>query len=535
MNPSLKGVIKLKRLFYKSWFSYKKLIKGDREMKKKKYGRLLAVNVLVASQLLLAACNNDSEKTSGENAEYDPNSKLDVSWTTMLHTASTPTDVVLEKIEEATNSNIEFNWVPDASKDERITAALASGELTDIVSLTVLTNSSVRQSLKSGMFWDVGEYLDEYDNLKNISEDMRTAASIEGKLYGVPYQKNLGRSGLLLRQDWLDNLGLKAPTNLDELYEIARAFTEDDPDGNGKDDTIGFSDRNELRYGNFKTLSSYFGTPNGWAVDSDGKFTAEFETQAYKDTMEYSKKLYDNGYSDRDFAVTPKNTQMEKFAQGKAGIYTGLISITQLENMAEGIQNEMEIVPVNKIESPDGEYHIWSENSGIGGLMAFPKSEVETEAELKRLLQFVNDLMDKEVFMLMTGGIEGTHYEIDENGAFQILDSELWQKDVQPFSSSRPSEVTHSIIDGNPRKQLVNEQIDENAGFAVLDPTVPLESPTASERGTELEKLIIDATFKFIMGDIDEKGFDAEVEKWRNSGGDDMRKEYEEAYKIANE
>ncbi|WP_299093635.1 extracellular solute-binding protein [uncultured Metabacillus sp.] len=504
-----------------------------KKIKKKKFAKLAAVNVLVASQLLLAACSNQNEQASGNSEVYDPESKVEVNWTAILHTASPPTDVVLKEIEEATNATIQFNWVPDASKEERITAALASGELSDMVSLTMLTNSSVRQSLKSGMFWDVEKYLDDYDNLKLISEDIRTSASIDGKLYGVPFQKDIARSGLLIRKDWLDNLGLKVPTTLDELYEVARAFTQDDPDGNGKDDTVGFGDRSDLRYSSFKTLSSYFGTPNGWAVDENGKFTPEFTTQAYKDTMNFSRKLYENGYLDQDFAVTAKTDQQQKFAQGKTGIYTGLVDIKNLKTMAQGVQDEMEIVPVNKIKSPDGEYHIWSENSGVGGLMAFPKSEVKTEAELKRLLQFVNDLIDEEVFMLMTGGIEGTHYELDENGAFKILDDDLWQKDVQPFSSSRPSEITHSLKDSDPSKQLVNELIKENAEFADLDPTVPLDSQTANERGTELQKIIIDATIKYIMGEIDEKGFDAEVEKWKNSGGDAMTKEYEEAYKKA--
>ncbi|WP_175640628.1 extracellular solute-binding protein [Metabacillus schmidteae] len=502
-------------------------------MKKKKLAKIIGVNVLVASQILLAACSNNNEQASGDSEKYDPESKVEVNWTAILHTPSPPTDVVLKEIEEATNSTINFNWVPDASKEERITAALASGELSDIISLTMLTNSSVRQSLKTGMFWDVEKYLDDYDNLKLISEDIRTAASIDGKLYGVPFQKDLARSGLLLRKDWLDNLGLEVPKTLDELYEVARAFTEDDPDGNGKDDTVAFGDRSELRYGSFKTLSSYFGTPNGWKVEEDGTFTPEFETQAYKDTMNYSRKLYENGYLDQDFAVTAKTDQQQKFAQGKTGIYTGLVDIKNLKTMAEGIQDEMEIVPINKMESPDGENHIWSENSGVGGLMAFPKSEVKTEAELKRLLQFVNDMIDEEVFMLMTGGIEGTHYETDENGAFTILDTDLWQKDVQPFSSSRPSEITHSLVDADPNKQLVNELIKENAEFAVLDPTVPLDSQTANERGTELEKIIIDATIKYIMGELDEKGFDDAVEKWKQSGGDSMAKEYEEAYKKA--
>jgi putative aldouronate transport system substrate-binding protein len=501
--------------------------------KKKKVGKVLAVSALVASQLMLAACGNDSEKASSK--KVDINGKAEISWSPILYTATAPTDVVISKIEEATKTKLTFNWIPDSTKDERMIAAIASGELSDIVTLSGLTtNSSIRQALKSGVFWEISKYLDEYPNLKQISEDRRTAASIEGNLYGVPFQKDLARGGVLIRKDWLDKLGLKVPTNLDELYEVAKAFTEKDPDGNGKDDTFGWSDRNELRYGSFKTLSSYFGVPNGWAVDESGKFTPEHETQAYKETMNYSRDLYKNGYIDKDFAVTSKDDQLQKFAQGKAGIYAGLISITQLQNMAAGINNNIEIVPTNKIAGPDGEYRIWSEGNGVNGLLAFPKSAVESEAELKRVLKFVDDLISEDVFMLMTGGIKEKHYTIDENGAYKILDDELWQKDVQGFSGSRPSEITHKLIDADPGKQTVNDMIAENEKFSIMDPTVPLESSTASERGTELQKLIIDATIKYIMGQVDEKGFDAEIKKWNESGGEAMKKEYEEAYKKAN-
>lgn len=496
----------------------------------KKRVSLLIVLVMLTS--LLAACGGGNKGQESSNSDnYDPNSKLEVSWLNVLHTASPPTAVIKEKIEEYTNSKITFNWVPDASKEERITTALASGELSDIVTLTMMTNSSVRSSLKSGLFWDVSSYLDEYKNLKNIPVEVRKAASIEGKLYGVPFQKNLARSGFVIRQDWLDNLGLKAPTTLDELYEVARAFTEDDPDGNGKNDTVGFGDRSDLRYSSFKLLSSFFGTPNGWKVDDNGKFTPEFDTPEYMETLKYSRKLYENGYMSKDFAVTAKTDQQQQFAQGKTGIYTGMIDITNLKKMGEGIQDNMKLVPVNKISNGDGQYHVWSEGSGVGGLLAFPKSKVKTEAHLKRILQFVDSLIDEEVYMYMTGGIEGVHYEIDKDGAFKKINADLWQADVQPFSSSRPSEVTYNLKDADPDKELVNQLVRENDQYAVLDPTVPLDSQTANEQGSELGKIITDATFKFIMGEINEDGFKQAVDNWKKSGGSKIIEEYEEAYK----
>ncbi|MFM9277788.1 extracellular solute-binding protein [Paenibacillus jiagnxiensis] len=493
------------------------------------------MSVLLTGALVLSGCGGGaSDKGADANQTYDPNSTLSLTWLNILHTASPPTDVIQKKIEEYTNTKITFNWVPDASKEERITTALASGQLADIVTLTLLDNSSVRSSLKSGLFWDVSPYLDDYEHLKEIPQEVRKAASIEGGLYGVPFQKDLARGGLVIRKDWLDRLGLKVPTTLDELYEVARAFTEDDPDGNGKDDTVGFGDRSDLRYSSFKTISSYFGSPNGWKVDEQGKFTPEFDTPEYMGALNYSRKLFENGYLIQDFAVTAKSDQQQQFAQGKTGIYTGMIDIANLKNLAKGIQDGMEVVPVNKISKGDGQYHIWSEGNGVGGLLAFPKSEVKSEAELKRLLQFVDDLIDEEVYMYMTGGIEGVHYEFDENEAFKRLDQDKWQADVQPFSSSRPSEVTYSLKDADPDKELANQLVKENAEFAVLDPSVPLDSATANEKGTELEKIITDATIMYIMGQIDENGFKQAVQDWKNAGGSQIISEYEAAYKSSN-
>ena len=42
-----------------------------------------------------------------------------------------------------------------------------------------------------------------------------------------------------MRVDWLKNLGLEMPTDLDSLYDVLYAFTYDDPDGNGQQDTVG--------------------------------------------------------------------------------------------------------------------------------------------------------------------------------------------------------------------------------------------------------------------------------------------------------
>ncbi|MCC5895968.1 MAG: extracellular solute-binding protein [Alkalibacterium sp.] len=452
----------------------------------------------------------------------------------MLHTASPPTDTVTNAIEEYTNTELEFQWIPDASKEERLNTALASGNLADIVTLTILDNSSVRNALKAGQFWDVEPFLDEFDNLSQITEDTRRSASIEGVLYGIPFQKPLARNGVVLRKDWLDNLGMEEPQTLEELYEVARAFSEDDPNGTGQNDTTGFMDRADLKYGSFKTLATYHGVPNEWKEES-GEFTPQFDTPEYVEALEYMRELYTNGLINQDFAVTAKTDQQEGFAQGRAGIYVGgLMDARNLYTLSEGITDDMELSQLNKINK-DGsdDYAIWSDNNGVGGLLAFPKSEVSDENELRDVLQFVNDIMDEEVYIMMTSGIEGVHHEMDGNTSNRI-NEDLWQQEVQPFASSRPKEIGYDLVTGDELKLYSDNLILENEEIAVLNPAYSLESTTFTSQGSELSVIIEDATYQYILGDIDLDGFEAAVERWYQSGGQQIVEEYEAAWAEIN-
>jgi putative aldouronate transport system substrate-binding protein len=503
-------------------------------MKKRMNSKLASISL--ASMLLMAGCSDSTSGSKSSEGEKDNNSKTEITWLNVLHTASPPTDTVLDLIEQKTNTEISFSWIPDASKEERINTALASDSLADIVTLTILENSSVRNALKSGMFWNVEEYLDEYPNLKAISEETRKSASIEGKLYGIPFQKDKARNGVVIRKDWLEKVGLSVPKTTDELMEVAKAFTEKDPDGNGKNDTTGFMDRSDLIYGAFKTLGSYFGTPNNWQVDSKGNFQAEFETDEYIETMDYMKELYENGWINKDFAVTAKTDQQQNFAQGKAGIYVGaLFDAKNLQTMGAGIQDNMELALVNDMVSDTNpDRAIWSAGNGIGGLIAFPRSEVKDEAELKRVLQFVNDLLEPEIYTLMTYGVEGTHYKLNEEGAYEIINQDLWQQEVQPFAASRPKETGYGLKDPNPIKTEADEKIAENEKYAVFNPAFPLESPTFTTQGSELQKVITDATYRYILGEISLADFKDAVKSWNEQGGKAIKEEYKSAYKEAN-
>ncbi|HCO70898.1 MAG TPA: ABC transporter substrate-binding protein, partial [Enterococcus sp.] len=239
--------------------------------------KLKVASLLLCAGLFLAGCGDGGGSPEGPESE----GKSSISWMAMLHTASPPSGDVTQKLEEYTGVEIDFTWVPDASKTERLNAALASNSLADIVSLTEINNTTVRSSLASGMFWDVEPYLEEFPNLAEISEDRLESSRIDGQIYGVPFLKPIARYGVLVRKDWLDNLGLDVPSTLEELAAVAQAFTEDDPDGNGADDTVGFVERDESFNVGFRSLSGYFGADNWFTITDDDEVMPSFMQPEY--------------------------------------------------------------------------------------------------------------------------------------------------------------------------------------------------------------------------------------------------------------
>lgn len=156
---------------------------------------------------------------------------------------------------------------------------------------------------------------------------MLNNTSVDGKLYSLYQERALSRQGIIYRKDWADRLGLQAPTTLDELYLMLKGFTFDDPDGNGKQDTYGLTDRNDLIYGAFKTISSYFGTPNDWGW-KDGSLLPEFMFPQYMETMKLFRQLHEEGIINPNFPVTSKQDQQELFVKGKAGVYVGAMGMS---------------------------------------------------------------------------------------------------------------------------------------------------------------------------------------------------------------
>jgi len=400
-----------------------------------------------------------------------------------------------------------------------------------VVTIQDIKNSAYLNAARAGMFWEVGPYLKDYPNLSQMNETILANSAIDGKNYGIYRERDLSRQGIIIRKDWLEKVGLPEPKTLDDLYNVLKAFKEKDPDGNGKNDTFGMPDRNDLKFGLFKTVASYHGTPNDWGL-KDGKLAPEFMFDEYVNTMKYVKKLYDEGLINEDFAVSSKQQQWDYFTTEKAGIYIGNMDDSKnLKNTLLKVNPNAQLDLINRIEGPDGKPHVWSQ-AGHNGVFVFPKSEVKTEEELKRILAFFDKLGEPEMYRLTQLGLESVHYNTVDGKFFELIkDADAVREvDVRPLASIQGLKPEVLKPANDPLKEKNTELNDDNVNFIVPNPAEALQSATFSEKGNEMKKIIDDATYKFILSSIDEAGFQAEIEKWKAQGGDQVIAEYNEAY-----
>jgi ABC-type glycerol-3-phosphate transport system substrate-binding protein len=162
---------------------------------------------------------------------------------TVTEAGAPPDDwVAYEIIRDELNINLTYVIVPTGADGEAfINAAAAANDLPDLFQVVSASNDSRGALLR---MVDLGLVAPVDDMLPLMPERARThyndpllidLMTFNGQLYGLPEPPPLPRrEGFVIRKDWLDKLNLQPPTNPEELLAVAKAFTEQDPDGNGQ-------------------------------------------------------------------------------------------------------------------------------------------------------------------------------------------------------------------------------------------------------------------------------------------------------------
>ena len=131
----------------------------------------------------------------------------------------------------------------------------------------------------------------------------------EGKNYGVPNLFYTGKAPFIgmWRMDWLKNAGIdKVPETLDEMHDAFVAFTNGDPDKNGKKDTYGMTGDLTATHFTFTEIFGAFGVlPFNW-MEVDGKVVYGGLQPETKQALALLAQWYKEGLISPDFITDIK-------------------------------------------------------------------------------------------------------------------------------------------------------------------------------------------------------------------------------------
>lgn len=254
----------------------------------------------------------------------------------------TSADNVWVDLYKENNIFLDILYEVDSSQgDTKLSTAIMSGNYPDIMTLNASQLSDYANFAATGVIADITDAFEMYasDELKEyVNVDggkVMDSLKIDGRLYGLPRMSNAYDSAALMfiRQDWLDKLNLEMPTTMDELKTVAHAFTYDDPDGNGADDTYGIAiDGMNVFTGGMGDANALFYAYGAYPGDDalafvqgeDGKVTwGGTNADGMKAGLSFLQDLYKDGSLAKDFITMNSDAVFQEAGAGRCGIWFG--------------------------------------------------------------------------------------------------------------------------------------------------------------------------------------------------------------------
>lgn len=298
---------------------------------------MLLVGILCVS-LLLSGCGgkepasqdegNSSDKNTGIETSSDEESNINatgypivkekITLTALVnnYSADFPDDYnkfnVVKKAEETTNVHIE--WImPGSGFDEQKSLLLASDDLPDII--FGCNDFELIKYGGDGVLLPLEDLIDKYTvNLKRIFEEYPATKALvtapDEHIYTTPrvnagpwmYREGMGVG--VINVKWIEDLGLKMPTSIDEFEEVMKAFKTQDPNKNGIADEIPITATGDpMTMHGLGYLMDAFGISARWnfADVKDGKVVFIGSLPEYKEAIKWLSKLWSQGLIDEEW------------------------------------------------------------------------------------------------------------------------------------------------------------------------------------------------------------------------------------------
>ena len=231
---------------------------------------------------------------------------------------------------EELNVAVEVQWSTDPTQyTETIRTRAAANDLPDVFVTDSSTTALLADQGIIGDWAPLLQFMPNYVQQRNVQQ-LAPVGTLDGTHYGLVTQNPEPFKGVTaIRGDWLEALGLQPPKTTDEFLEVARAFTEQDPDGNGQNDTWGFTGAPDFEgfisgftYPGDRIGYSFggaFGDVAPWQI-VDGQLVNSAITDQHRQNLEFVSRLSQAGVIDPDWTSQEILDSESKFKSGRIGI-----------------------------------------------------------------------------------------------------------------------------------------------------------------------------------------------------------------------
>lgn len=260
------------------------------------------------------------------------------------------------QLSEAVGVQYVFDQQDHSGYTDAVGRVFASGDWPDVI---LLSSEMYSTYATTGALWDMTE---AYENFKEelgdrLVSNVNDGLKINGKLYGFAPTRGNG-CVTYVKKAWLDAVGIEAPTTWDEYYNMIKLFTENDPDGNGINDTYGVAAAGiiggEAPYTNYLPEFYQQAYPD-FLQDESGTWYDGFDTQEMVDALSRLQDVYQAGYMDPETLTQGTKDARNKFYDDKFGVFTywaGTWNQNIINNLeAQGLSTDL--VTLEPIEGLD--------------------------------------------------------------------------------------------------------------------------------------------------------------------------------------
>ncbi len=320
-----------------------------------------------------------------------------------------------EEWQRATGVELEIMQLADV---DALNLLYASGELPDLIYYSGYTGGE-QKAIKDQIIQPLNDYMEYAPDLQAVMDSnelyKKSNITMDGDIIGFPFIRGddylRTSAGLIIRQDWLDELNMEVPQTPDELYEVLKAFKEQ------KGATAPFSAANfwlrDVGIGQ-GAITSPFGLVKGGFYQIDGKVHWGYAEKEYKDLLAFLNKLYTEGLLDPNFQSVDDNTVRANVMNGDSGVTFGAVG-GYIGNMIQTMEGDptFDLTGFGPLVANRGDRSMSTQyDAALKGIYVVVTPQCKN---IEAAVKFLNYGYTEEGHNLFNFGIEGVSYTM-ENG-----------------------------------------------------------------------------------------------------------------------